>query len=120
MKFVLAALGACALLIGCGGGDDGDIQPLSTTTIDEGEGTTKKPEPGPVEYKSLIRRPKVNPLVMGTNKLYRLNNFSQSTNRFTGITKNVSTDGLVTSFRIEHGLKDVYAATLFQNSTNQF
>ena len=120
MKFVLAILGAGIFLFGCGGGDDGDKQTLSTTTIDTGGGTTKKPKPGPVEYKSLIERRGDKPVITGTNKAYRFYYFKEGTKRFTGIAKKNWTNGFVTLYRIEHGLKDGYAVTLFPKSTNHF
>jgi hypothetical protein len=125
MKFAQAILGAGILLIGCGGGDDGGSQPPSITTIDpepnpnntSGE-ATKKPKPGQMDYKTLIKRRGTTPITAGTNKIYRLYHFTQGTNRFTGIAESVSTNG-ITFFRIEHGLKDGYAITLFPNSTNR-
>ena len=126
MRFALAILGAGVFLMGCGGGDDGDNQPLNTTTIDpdstpnnSGGGTTRKSKPKWVDYKSLIKQPGDKPSVIGTNQIYRMYHFTQGTNRFTGIARNVSTNGLVTFYRIEHGLKDGYAITLFPNSTNK-
>ena len=120
----MAILGAGIFLIGCGGSDDDD-KPVSSTTVDPNSPnnkasgkTTKKSKPGPVPYKSLIRRRGARPVITGTNKIYRYYHFTQGTNRFTGIARNVSTNGS-TLFRIEHGLVDGYRITLFPKSTNR-
>jgi antitoxin component YwqK of YwqJK toxin-antitoxin module len=125
MRFTEALLGAGIFLIGCGGGDDGGSQPLGSTTIDPNsipndtnKEVIKKPKPGPVDYMTLTKRRGDTPITAGTNKIYRLYHFTQGTNRFTGITKSVNTNG-VTLCRIEHGLKDGYEITLFPNITNR-
>ena len=103
MRFELAILGAGIFLIGCSGADEGYNQPLSTAPIDPastlnntGKGTTKKPKPRPVDYKKLICRRGVTPIKSGTNQVCRLYHSTEGTTRFTGIAKNVSTNGLVT------------------------
>ena len=127
MRFALAIVGMGVFLIGCGGGDDGDNQPYGSTTIDPGStpngtggGTPKKAKAGPMDYQKLIRRRGDKPVVTGTNRIYRLYHFTEGTTRFTGIAKSVSTNGMVTFFRIEQGLKDGYVVTKFPNSTNRF
>jgi antitoxin component YwqK of YwqJK toxin-antitoxin module len=71
-----------------------------------------------VDYKKLIRRRGATPIKSGTNQVCRLYHSTEGTNRFTGIAKSVSTKGLVTFYRIEHGLRDGYVFTLFSKSAN--
>ena len=127
MRFALAIFGVGIFLNGCGGGDDGDNQTYGSASIDSGSnpngtggGTPKKAKAGPLDYKKLIRRRGDKPVVTGTNRIYRTYHFTEGTTQFTGIAKSVSTNGLVTFFRIEHGLKHGYVITKFPNSTNRF
>ena len=71
-----------------------------------------------MDYKKLIRRRGATPIKSGTNQVCRLYRSTEGTNRFTGIAKSVSTKGLVTFYRIEHGLRDGYVFTLFSKSAN--
>lgn len=123
MRFALAILVAGIFLTGCGGGDD-ENQPISTTTVDPnspknngGATPTKKSKPGPMPYGALIRKREAKPVNTSTNKVYRYHHFTKGTDRFTGIARNVSTNG-ITYFPIKDGLFQGGVKTRYPKRTN--
>ena len=132
MKFASAFLGTCVSLllfiVGCGGDDPGSAgPPISTSTVVPSATTNggaasaapKKTNAAPTEYKTLIKRRGAKPHMVGTNQIFRLYHFTSGSNRFTGLARNISTNGLYTIFRIEHGLLDGYVVTKFPKTTNR-
>lgn len=129
MRIASAFLGACVSLlifiVACGGDDPAPGPSFSTsnvvpsTSTNGGGANTPKAKVGPTEYKSLVKRRGNKPEITGTNQIFRLYHFTTGSNRFTGLARHISTNGLYTIFRIEHGLLDGYVVTKFPKTTNR-
>lgn len=127
MKIALTMLcGGLLLGMGCGGDDEPDPG-LGTASLKQpadgggnpgGNPPTPPAKKAPTEYKNLIKRPGAKPVMVGTNQITRIYHF-EGTNRFSGIARNVTTNGLFTLWRIEHGLIDGPVIQKFGSTTNK-
>ena len=120
----MAILGASVFLVGCGG-DNGKQPTASTETIVSSTSTKGSPaetttntNAGPYEYKDLIKRPDAKIHFNGTNKIYRTYHFTTGTNRFNGLARHISTNGLYTIYRIENGFLHGYVRAKYKGTTN--